>query len=149
VAGQRYLLASNILIRWVQPGDPGSATVVSAIDALILSKAELFYASQNLGEFWNAVTRPVNRNGYGFSPEGADRLARIFESQIEMLPDLPDVHREWRRILVDYGDSGVQVHDARLVAAMLVHGVTRILTFDAKDFSRFDKIEAVHPLKVI
>jgi len=59
------------------------------------------------------------------------------------------VHREWRRILVDYRVSGVQVHDARLIAAMLVHGVTHILTFDAKDFSRFDKIDAVHPLKVI
>lgn len=149
MARNRYLLDSNILIRWVQPGDPGSATVVSAIDALLLAKAELFYVSQNLGEFCNAVTRPVNRNGYGFSPAWADRLARIFESQIEMLPDLPEVHREWRRILVDYRVSGVQVHDARLIAAMLVHGVTHILTFDAKDFSRFDKIDAVHPLKVI
>lgn len=147
--GDRYLLDSNILIRWVQPADPGSATVVSAIDALLLAKAELFYVSQNLGEFWNAVTRPINRNGYGFSPEGANRLACIFESQIEMLPDLAEVHREWRRILVDYSVSGTQVHDARLVAAMLVHGVTHILTFNTKDFARFDPIEAVHPLQLI
>jgi hypothetical protein len=31
---------------------------------------------------------------------------------------------------------GVQVHDARLVAAMKVHGVTRILTINIRDFSR-------------
>lgn len=33
---------------------------------------------------------------------------------------------EWRRLVVNYGVSGVQVHDARLVATMLVHDVTHI-----------------------
>jgi predicted nucleic acid-binding protein len=41
--------------------------------------------------------------------------------------------------------SGVQVHDARLVAAMQVHGAARILTFNVKDFSRYMDIEAIHP----
>ena len=62
-----------------------------------------------------------------------------------MLPDSLAVHNEWRRLLVDYRVSGVQVHDARLVAAMRVHDVKRILTFNTKDFARFDQIEAVHP----
>jgi len=31
---------------------------------------------------------------------------------------------------------------------MLVHGVNRILTFNTQDFSRFDKIEAIHPLNL-
>lgn len=44
--------------------------------------------------------------------------------------------------------SGVQVHDARLVAAMRVHGVSRILTFNDKDFTRYADIEVVHPRTV-
>ena len=36
----------------------------------------------------------------------------------------------------------------RLVAAMRVHGVKRILTFNAKDFARYVAIEAVHPRSV-
>jgi predicted nucleic acid-binding protein len=63
-----------------------------------------------------------------------------------MLPDTPAVHMEWRRLLVDYRVSGVQVHDARLVAAMHVYGVKRILTLNTTDFVRFDDIEAIHPL---
>jgi predicted nucleic acid-binding protein len=39
----------------------------------------------------------------------------------------------------------VQVHDARLVAAMRVHSVKRILTFNDKDFARYTDIAAVHP----
>src|SRR5260370_42007605 len=44
--------------------------------------------------------------------------------------------------------SGVQVYDARLVAAMRVHSVKRILTFNAKGFPRHVDIEAVHPRRV-
>jgi predicted nucleic acid-binding protein len=46
------------------------------------------------------------------------------------------------------GVSGVQVHDARLVAAMRVHGVKRILTFNERDFARYADVEAVHPRSV-
>jgi predicted nucleic acid-binding protein len=44
--------------------------------------------------------------------------------------------------------SGVQVHDARLVAAMKTHGVTHILTFNVVDFQRYadEEIIAVDPL---
>jgi predicted nucleic acid-binding protein len=46
------------------------------------------------------------------------------------------------------GVSGVQVHDARLVAAMRVHGVKSILTFNDRDFTRYTDIDAVHPRSV-
>lgn len=44
---------------------------------------------------------------------------------------------------------GVNVHDARLVAAMLVHGLTHILTFNISDFARYSEITAVHPTTII
>ena len=36
-----------------------------------------------------------------------------------------------------HGVVGSKVHDARLVAAMNVHGVRRILTFNTDDFTRY------------
>ena len=49
-----------------------------------------------------------------------------------------------------YGVSGVQVHDARLVAAIISHGATHILTFDTVDFARYapEGIVAVDPAAV-
>jgi predicted nucleic acid-binding protein len=38
--------------------------------------------------------------------------------------------------------------DARLAAAMRVHDVKRILTFNDRDFARYTHIEAVHPRTV-
>jgi predicted nucleic acid-binding protein len=39
---------------------------------------------------------------------------------------------------------GTKVHDARLVAAMNVHGIERILTFNTGDFARYG-IEVLLP----
>lgn len=146
--GEQILLDTNILIRWVQPGDAGFAIIEAATQYLGQTGAEFCYTSQNVGEFWNALTRPIERNGYGLSPLETDRRAHTFESRLRLLEDSLAVHREWRRLLVDYNVSGVQVHDARLVAAMHVHGVEKILTFNTKDFSRFPGIEALHPSRV-
>ena len=40
---------------------------------------------------------------------------------------------------------GKKVPDARLVAAMAVHGVTRVLTDNVRDFTRYAEIAAFAP----
>src|SRR3974377_2168160 len=77
MAGTPYLIDSNILIRWVQPADPDYAVVKSALDVLARQGAKFCYTSQNLAEFWTACPRPAERNGYGLSPQEADRRARL------------------------------------------------------------------------
>jgi predicted nucleic acid-binding protein len=44
--------------------------------------------------------------------------------------------------------SGVQVHDARLVALMKVHGIRQIVTFNVGDFTRYAGIDVIHPDKI-
>jgi predicted nucleic acid-binding protein len=50
-----------------------------------------------------------------------------------------------RWLLVAHVVSGVQGHDARLVATMHVYGVPHLLTFNGDDFRRYAGITAVHP----
>jgi predicted nucleic acid-binding protein len=66
---------------------------------------------------------------------------------LTFLPDTPPVYAEWKRIVVEHGVLGVKMHDARLVAIMRAYGVRSLLTFDTKDFSRYD-IEVIHPENV-
>jgi predicted nucleic acid-binding protein len=143
-----FLVDSNVLLRWVKPDDRDYPAILSATDAILRREGVLCYTSQNLAEFWNACTRPVDRNGYGLSPQETDRRARLFEEKLRLLPDSLVVHEEWRKLLVTHTVSGVQVHDAHLVAVMRVYGVKRILTFNDKDFTRYMGIEAVHPRSV-
>ncbi len=50
------------------------------------------------------------------------------------------------RLTRAFAFGGKQVHDANIVATMLAHGETRLLTFNGGDFHRFDSlIEVVAP----
>jgi predicted nucleic acid-binding protein len=139
---------SNILVRWVQVSDPEYPAIEAALGELARKNVALCYTSQNVAEFWNTCTRSADRNGYGLSCDDTDRKARFFEARLRLLADSRLVHEEWRRLIVAYGVSGVQVHDTRLVAAMHVHGVKQILTLNAKDFARFTSVEALLPRDV-
>ena len=141
-----YMADTNILLRFVAPNDPNHALVRDVIYSLLKSSEQVCYTSQNLAEFWNVCTRPITaRSGFGLSVEETDLRAKVIESYLTFLPDSEAVHLEWRRLVVTSSVMGVKVHDARLVAAMLVHGVTDILTFNTDDFKRFGQITAVHP----
>src|SRR5579863_9312518 len=97
-----YLLDSNILLRWVKPDHSDYSAIVSATDAILRRDGILCYTSQNVAEFWNTCTRPLDRNGYGLSPQETDRKARFFEERLRLLSDGPTVHEEWRKLLVTH-----------------------------------------------
>src|SRR5690242_4257668 len=138
-----YLIDTNVLLRGVDPYDALHPVVRRAILALRAQGHDLRIASQNAVEFWNVVTRPVSRNGFGLLVTDADRLLRLVERFFAVLPDLPSVYSIWRQIVVSFSVAGVQVHDARLVAVMQVHAVTHILTFNTRDFSRYAPVGIV------
>lgn len=101
---------------------------------------------QNLIECWAVCTRPVANNGLGLLPAHANRiLARIESATLRLNDDTDTVYAEWRRLVTGHAVSGKKSHDARLDAAMKVHGVTRVLTFNVQDFRRFEGIAVIHP----
>jgi len=142
------LVDTNILLRVSRRADPQHKLVESALARLAGQGTALYFTPQNIAELWNAMTRPVVRNGLGLSVTDADLVVQAIESGMSLLPDNEAVYREWRRIVVQYGVLGVQVHDARLAAAMYVHGVKHILTLNIVDFARFEGLLAVHPNSV-
>jgi predicted nucleic acid-binding protein len=102
----------------------------------------------NLIELWAVCTRPVENNGLGLISGQTERVLARIEPSVFRLPDSDAVYVEWRRLVAAYGVCGKKTHDARLVAAMLVHGVKHILTFNADDFVRYREIEVLHPAKL-
>ena len=111
---------------------------------------ELHATPQNFTECWNSATRPTNRNGFGFTPQQAETLLQVAEGMFPLLAVSSTIYAEWRRLIVQYGVSGIQVHDAHLAATMLSHNITHILTFNTSDFARYasEGIVAVDPASV-
>ncbi|MFQ5754386.1 MAG: type II toxin-antitoxin system VapC family toxin, partial [bacterium] len=44
-----------------------------------------------------------------------------------------------------YKVLGKQIHDANIVATMLTHGVTQLITFNPDDFKKFKEIKVIIP----
>ena len=104
---------------------------------------------QNLIEFWSVYTRPIERNGLGRTLTEAQAEINRLKTLFPLLLDTSAIYEEWERLVVVHAVRGVNVHDARLVAAMLVHGLTHILTFNISDFARYSEITAVHPTAIV
>jgi predicted nucleic acid-binding protein len=128
-----------------------SAIARTAIEQLQKDGHELLVSAQNQAEFWNVATRPKSNNGYGLTIQQTNSYLGLIEQAFPLITETEDSHHHWRKLVMDFNVLGVKVHDARLVAVMLEHGVERILTFNDEDFRRYEPagITAVHPQAII
>jgi predicted nucleic acid-binding protein len=140
------LVDTNILLRVLNRDDAQHALTRNAVRSLKSRGEQNLTTLQNVSEFWNVCTRPqAARGGLGLNPEEAERRLRILERSFTVLPEPPNLYSTWRQLVVSHSILGVQVHDAKLVAAMMLHGITDILTFNGKDFARYPGINAISP----
>ena len=112
---------TNVLLRFADRTDAQHAVVLSAVRKLKAGGDKICIVPQTCVEFWNVCTRPTARNGFGFTVARTNNSLRLVEKIFPLLSDDARVHQEWRKLVLSFGVSGVQVHDARIVAAMLVH----------------------------
>lgn len=144
-----FLVDSNILLRHVEPKHPMHLEAVNAVAALLNEGESVYVLPQNISEFWNVCTRPLNKNGLGFSPAQTDTEVKRIESLLTVLLDNAAIYPEWRQLVVKHAVSGVQVHDARIVAAMKAHNIPHLVTFNYADFKRYTGITVMAPQDVL
>jgi predicted nucleic acid-binding protein len=91
------------------------------------------------------MTRP-QLWGVAISLPNALASVATFHRLFEIVEDGPDVWDEFVRLGGRSTFGGKQVHDANIVATMLAHRKTRLLTFNSKHFRRFEpEIEIIEP----
>lgn len=142
------LVDTNVLLRRAQPDHPSYAVAFASIERILSREEPAFFTPQVIAEFWNVATRPVDRNGLGFSVAMTLSKVEAIERMLALLHDTSAIYPEWKRLVLEHKVLGSKVHDTRLVAAMNVHGVGRILTFNTSDFARFS-VEAVPPAVLV
>jgi predicted nucleic acid-binding protein len=70
-------------------------------------------------------------------PERASQWLRFFMRRFRVLPDREELLALWHDLVRTMGIVGARSHNARLVAAMQSHGITRLLTFNTGHFAIF------------
>ncbi len=141
------LVDTSILLRAFDAASPHYRSIRRALRKAVDDRIGLIVTVQNIAEFWNVGTRPVDKNGQGLSGERVRRRVEIIERFCDVVSEDKSSYGEWKRIVEALGVSGVKVHDARLVSVMLRFGVREILTLNEGDFDRYKQegITAVNP----
>lgn len=144
------LVDTNVLLRIIVKADRRHREVNAAVRILRRVGHKLRMSAQGAAEFWRVCTRPASaRGGYGLSiaetDTGLTRLERVFS----MTDESADSYFHWRRLVVTHNVQGVQVHDARIAALMLANGISHILTYNGRDFTRYPGITALSPADVV
>ena len=140
-----YLLDTNILVRAADTTSAQQQQANNAVSNLMAAGNEVFLTAQVLIEFWAVATRPATSNGLGWTVSHTDHYVQQLLNRFLFLDDTLAVFNYWRYLVRTHQIEGKHVHDARVVAVMLAHGVTHFLTFDADDFRVFPGITVVHP----
>jgi len=141
------LVDTNVLLRRLESGHPHHRDAVAGTERVIGSGEPVYVAAQNVTEFWATATRPPAQNGLGLDVVAAAAAVIRIEQAFALLPDDPRIYDYWKRLVTLHQIIGNRIYDARLVAVMLVHGIGRILTFNAADFVRYG-IAVLHPSAV-
>jgi predicted nucleic acid-binding protein len=144
-----YLFDTNIWLRAAQRESPHHVIAVNALATLLARGDAIFLTAQNLIEFWSVASRPSAANGLGWPVTTVRQEIDRLLAQFPLLEEIPAIFTNWSYLVTTHQITGRRVHDARLVAVMVAHGVTHLLTFNGDDFRAFDEIVVVAPADVL
>jgi predicted nucleic acid-binding protein len=140
-----FAVDTNVLLRSIDDGHVAQPIAQDGLFALRDRGEILSIFPQNLIELWAVATRPLANNGLGWSIDRAEQELAALKNLFIVLADTDAILAEWERLVIQHQVIGKQAHDAHLVASMLVHHVTHLLTFNDSDFKRFTGITVVNP----
>ena len=102
----------------------------------------LAVSGQIIREYLVVATRPVAGNGLGLSiPEALNNVDQFSRPPTVFCDEPESVTARLRQLTAAHDLKGKRIHDANVVATMLVHGIRRLITENTRDFAVFDEIE--------
>lgn len=143
------LVDTNILVRAAEAGHAMHRLAVDSVGEVRRRGEILCLVPQTIYEFWVVCSRPSAQNGLGMSSTETHAELSRFKPLFTLLEDTPAILPQWEQLVVQHQIQGKSAHDAHLVAAMMVHGLSRILTFNVGDFKRYQTLTVLEPQQVV
>ncbi len=140
----RAVLDTNILLAATDESHEDHEDAIAAINVWPASGVVLYTSGQILREYLAVATRPVDHNGLGMTQPDAIANVRALRARLNLLSEDVKVGGRLLELLDTIECRGKQVHDANVVATMLVHGIDTVVTLNVDDFARFG-----HPVRVV
>jgi predicted nucleic acid-binding protein len=135
--GDPVFVDTNILIYASRPKASEHAAAQAMLGRMRRESSPLWLSHQVLREYLAASTRP-QRFGPALPMSAAIADVERFRTGFNIAEDSAGVFNRLVELLSLRPGGGKQVHDTNIVATMLARGITRLLTFNAADFQRFN-----------
>lgn len=145
----KYLLDTNIILRFSNPSDGQHELVANAVASLLAQGEECYLAAQVLIEMWVVATRPTDVNGLGWSTTYTRNIIDQLLHRFPIAEEAPQLFPTWLDIVSTNKILGKRTHDARIAALMKTATISRILPLNPSDFSNIPDITVVHPQNII
>ena len=110
-----------------------------AINKLLNEKFRLFISPQILREYISVASRSMEAE----KPAPWDKILKNYEDfqkDFILIGEGQNTVNELGKLLLKIPSFGKQVHDANIVATMLAHGISNLLTHNKIDFSRYSQL---------
>jgi len=133
----RVMVDTNVLVAATDERRAEHHDALSILNDWPAGHTTLCVSSQILREYLTVATRPADENGLGLKPPEALGNVRAIRERTTLLVEDAKVTERLLGLLADVECSGKQIHDANVVATMLVHGVGTVVTRNVDDFARF------------
>ncbi len=136
-APDRVMLDTNVLLAATDEARAEHDQALKIVNDWPGLGTTLYTSGQIMREYLAVATRPAEKNGLGL--ELADALAnvRALRGRTSLLEEDGRVADRLLALLDDIACGGKQIHDANVVATMLVHGIETVVTINLDDFTRF------------
>lgn len=133
----RAVLDTNVLLTATDEARHEHEHAVAALNMWPASGMVLYTSGQILREYLVVATRPIDTNGLGLARPDAIANVRALRARLSLLAEDAKVSDLLLELLDGVECAGKQIHDANVVATMLVHGIDTIITINTRDFARF------------
>jgi predicted nucleic acid-binding protein len=135
----RVVLDTNVLLAATDEGGSDHPEAVASLNEWPASGVVLYTSGQILREYLVVATRPIGQNGLGMPQPPAVANVRALRRRLRLMAENEKVADRLAQVLDAVTCTGKQIHDANVVATMLVHGVDTVITSNVEDFARFDR----------
>lgn len=144
-AGSGIFIDTNILVYANLAQSPLHDHAVAHLRDFETTGHDLYISRQVLREYLAVMTRPgILTQEIPLSSLIQD--VRGFEDGLIVLDDGPAVTAKLLETIERYSVAGKQIHDANIVATMLVYDIPALLTHNVADFKRYQDLITVLPL---
>jgi predicted nucleic acid-binding protein len=140
------LIDTNLLVYAFYPEVPQHRAARWLLNQAQEETTGFCVSSQVFAEFYAVVTNPKRVSPALDSKAALQRIAEVRSLPgLIILPVPVDVVDRWIALLRRHPVTRQHIFDVQLVATMLANGVTRIYTFNVKDFQPFPEITVIEP----